>query len=456
MLINRLCFSAQIKGLSEVLISSDSVVRDETGEHLITPVLRGYGNKPMIPASTLKGALRAYNCDNASLRDLFGFAAADGTTKSAIGRLELDDACLVDTTRVTSIRRTAISRQTGAADHNRLFQQEAVQPGGVFSFEGRLFYKAGERDLAVRQLGVLLAPLWQENQALMLGHGVKTGAGRFVLYQQPKLTVWELDEFSGSWPGSGVSVDWPVDLENTHSCASSDAYVTFSLKLSSETPFAVVDGHNEIGEGPNLTMRKDGDIPVMPATSVYGVLRSRAAWLASCSRLKSNAERSDIDLDDRFLENKLGGAIKDLREDMASLTPMERVFGVSGFRGLLAIVNVKCTEKGVSQILQMVSIDRFTGGAREGALFSMESQMDTCWTVNLSFDRSRAKAVYKHSGMSDEECVEAMNCDLNLINELVQDLQNNGVMIGNSTSSGMGWFDVFSDSSILESGEFYG
>ena len=287
----------------------------------------------------------------------------------------------------------------------------------------------------------------------MVGLGGKLSNSGLVYYGELSCDAIIFDDDAGDWKDKQPNLsDEILTLLNECVCDFSQKDV-LSFKIKSNTPFVIVDPdrlpEQNADKNTNINipaLRDDEGLPVLPASSLYGVLRSRAAWLGELQRLRANkqASQSDDDVyipfDDKDLTHKLDGAVRQPRDEIKQLTSVERLFGVSGFRGLLNIGKFERSSQAEDTPLQMevvnVAIDRFTGGGIDGALFTAETSMNCAWEVSLTVDIDRATEVYSHCETGAEEQ------DSEILNILRDDIFKNGLMLGHASSRGLGWFDV--------------
>ena len=169
---------------------------------------RDAGGRPVIPGSTLKGALRAC-LDSKTADKLFGTAKDDGT--GSMGRVIFYAAELrPDSVNpgdlpaggdgVAIATHVAIDRAHGGAEDRKLFQLEIVPAGASFDFDA---VALGAPEEAGDDIRTALAPL---AAGLALGRGVGKGNGRLRLGGAGVRTVRRRLDCSGAAP---VAVDDP-------------------------------------------------------------------------------------------------------------------------------------------------------------------------------------------------------------------------------------------------------
>lgn len=342
--------------------------------------------------------------------------------------------------------RTAIDPGTGTASHNKLFFQEMIAPGA--RFQVRLVLEArrrrpGRKDKRQRStpdesdadfeervgrlrlwLAQTLACLGDESWSI--GKGQADGHG-LVRLRVTRSTAMTIDPDTGS-------------VEETRFTLSAKAPPApyqprrWTLGLTCEGPFMVADSsHEPTPEGAernNLPMddpgraqlraqRQAANRPLLPATSVMGALKARAAWL---EKLKAHSEgkpppASVID-------------IVRSRKDIERLTPLQRLFGVTGFRGLLSLRGLELQDARRWNV-SSVKLDRFSGAPFDQALFTSAVFVGVNATATLELGRRTAE---------DGDSVTPDDRDDALMTRLRDDLRENGLMLGHATNRGFGWF----------------
>lgn len=383
----------------------------------IATIARDHAGKPTLPATALKGALRkalTASLPPDEILALFGVIKEDGG--GAMGRFafyagKMEQAgrsqglpyaeYLTDTWLATHV---AISRRTGAADPMKLYTIELVPAGTVFEVCGVWF---GTLDDAKTGLATLLAPL-ATPEGLTIGAGGRTGLGAMKLSAGSlTLTRTAFDAATGmvrTEAAGGLAIKGGA-------VAPPDA----TLKLRCRGPFATVDPTPRRGDNRGNVihaLKRDDETPVLHAETVAGALRQRAAWLSAVNGWGG---------DDPFRK-------PDTWTDPAELTPVERLFGVGGWRGLLRISAPKDVTAKAADELTSISIDRFSGAVLDSTLFTHEVFVDVSCSVDLRLDRRPGVA------LADR--------DRDLLKLLVEDLHKDSLLLGHATNRGFGWFDV--------------
>jgi CRISPR/Cas system CSM-associated protein Csm3 (group 7 of RAMP superfamily) len=406
-------------------------------------IARDHDGRPIIPATALKGALRkaalaGYGRETAER--LFGavkYTSPDGTDETGqIGLVWLRFAPMTETplpgerpfwdaqARTIITTHVAIERRTGTAADKKLFCVERVPEGAGFELRGVYI---GTRADAESDLPLALGALAAEN-GLAIGADGKTGGGRIGFDNPPGRAMPALacrrryfDAASGEVRDEGP---FPIGMALPAAEANNGAAPRFRLTLSCRGPYLTIDPERPRGGNVIPAARRNSDppTPLLPASSLIGVLRTRAAWLAA-----TDATPDDDDPDGILVTG----------QDPRTLTRTQRLFGVAGWRGLVQVAKLDAENGSRAETLPSVVIDRFSGGTLDSALYMVEAFAGVRFTVTLRLDRRCWRDAA--TGVETEWPSDA---DSALFHRLLLDLQDEGVMLGHGTNRGFGWFDV--------------
>ncbi|HHB81554.1 MAG TPA: hypothetical protein ENK83_07415 [Aliiroseovarius sp.] len=382
----------------------------------VSPVVRDFSGKPMIPATSLKGVLRHALRSSAQDADgLLGSASDVAKQSGAVASLWLDHAVLeragADLANLSEsgseggvyqAKHVALDPATGTAADNKLFEREMVGAGAIFSFEAHYF---GD---GISALGPVFALL---EGGLQFGRGTTKGLGRMVLPRE-SLTVLRFVADDMGVLGAQDAPDLGVSLLGAMDQATvpgPQQHQSVTLRLTAEGPFLSVV---KIGRGRRNNemqpLERDGGPALFP-TSIAGALRSRARWLAGLDAARDGASPE--------------GDSPNTRRDRATLlsagTEVEQLFGVTGRRGKLTVREVHCTHPGTVVYFANNSIDRLTGAARDQALYGKRAYWQPEFKVTLDVEG-----------------------DHSLFDRLLDDLKTNGIELGHGATTGFGWFTV--------------
>jgi CRISPR/Cas system CSM-associated protein Csm3 (group 7 of RAMP superfamily) len=387
-------------------------------------VQRDHMQRPYLPASSLKGAIRQFAFDRlperkSDLLRLFGnidpklgdmrmgsltlFGAQCPEAAPASVELPFSGALKRSSAYVTA--RTAINGASGVADDHKLFHSEAVQAGTLFTLRALVLNE---------QPG---SPLWrlaEEVFELLARDGFSLGKSRAG--GDGRLRIRE---------GSLTSAEWRISAEGELKSLESKPLAaavsggpmpgveTFELVCTG--PFLIQDsgareGHdardparNKKGSAPQIqAQRSSGNQPLLPGSSVAGALRARAIWLWRKKMLRSG---QDIPLDDP--------------------EPVKRLFGMTGHMALLHIVQCAISEAEPIDITS-VRLDRFSGAPVDNALFTTRAFLGAKLTLGLI--------------LTSRPGFEPDDDDRKLFKLLCADINDHGLDLGAGSNKGFGWF----------------
>lgn len=429
------------RGKIDELRSGDERLRDKQETQDVLLVARDHDAAPYLPASGLKGALRA----NLAQRHgpefadtLFGsakrteqssggggedvFVETGGMAKAVLYRGVVtgeppDSAeglpfwCRERHTYVNT--QVALNRTRGTAEDKHLFKVELVPAETRFHVEG--CYLGSEED-ARRDLARLLAPLATTGPGLAIGGGQTQGRGRLRLADGDQIALkrkaYNAKTHSAIDDDELAALALPAgpDNESAH---------CWDLALHCPGPYLTADPGGAVRENNRLAaLSKDGGgSPILQGTSFMGALRGRTAWLAEIDEI--------ADGDDPFLK-------PDRWKTPRALTRCQRLFGVTGWRGLLELVSLQPARGAEPRKISLpgIALDRFSGAVLDGALFMTDAFTGGRFEVRLQ--------LHERDGL-DEALFAA---DLALIRAVLDDLESGELLLGHGTNRGFGWFDV--------------
>ncbi|MEM9733164.1 MAG: RAMP superfamily CRISPR-associated protein [Pseudomonadota bacterium] len=365
------------------------------------PVVRDGDDKPYLTGSTLKGALNAlaeqyFPDENTARAVLFGLISDQA--QGSMGRLlvyggALEQAPAVDQMPYADPSRphtfiaasTQIDDASGVAGDHLLFHQEQVPADARFVTRMVLLVpQDSEAHGLARRLFALVA-----RDGLSIGKATSAGNGQLHVGNAITVQHRKLDH-------TGSFTNWPVpDFINVE--APKSPLVSHAVYLHCDGPCIVRDASvTERQEGDNAQVKAQRmglASPLIPPSTIKGVLRSRLEWLLQCA-----------------------GHDKTLADT---------IFGTTDAAALVDVRNIAVSD-GEAMDITSVKLDSFTGGPVDGALFTMNCFLD----VSLSFDLT-----INRRGAVQEDVGKALEM-------LVAEIRQNGLMIGAATNRGFGWFQT--------------
>ena len=386
----------------------------------VAAIQRDHAGQPWIPGSTLKGAFAALARAQglAEAEALFGQIKTDDSGQ--MGALLLRGASLTGAGPTEGLpcaaggvyvaSRTAMDAGRGIAAPNKLFHAEAVAPGARFALRLRL---ETQGDIAALERAVLLLlGVFAGLEGVAIGKDQGSGQGRLQLLGQVSVTEWRArsGHLRPDKPRAVTPAAPPVVQGVTLRLVCDGPYLSRDPAWTADTRRA---RELEIGDKdlPHLRALRLKDAPVVTGQAVAGALRARASWLQAAALV---AEGKPVPPPTDHLAS-IAAACR--------LTPQERLFGVTGFRGVLTVGVGATTRKGRAGMTS-VKIDRFAGGGIDNALFSLDTDHGVGFDLTLTLD---ARATDK---------------DHRALKALLADLRANGLTLGHGTSRGFGWFRV--------------
>jgi CRISPR/Cas system CSM-associated protein Csm3 (group 7 of RAMP superfamily) len=319
----------------------------------------GPDGRPQLPGTSLAGALREWiraKRDDDVADDLFGrlLPPGDGEEVDArasriwvLGSRLLDDA--VPEYRAS----TKIDRFRGAAQAQTLRVEEVLPAGARFE----VFLRWD--DAAVGEIedfaGLLAA--WRP----LIGRGVSRGRGRCVVEEvrHGTLCLDQPQDLLRWLTGSGPELVRSVAARSVPVVGSAGDYALITVPVSIAGPWRIGSGE-KVPEGEPIPMLRVRGQFVVPGSGVKGVLRSRAEFILRSTEVTPAPCRTQ-QCGKCWTCDVFGHGGGDA---VSSATV--------GARALVRVADA-VVSGGVSIRRTHVAIDRFTGGALDGALYTMEA-----------------------------------------------------------------------------------
>ncbi|ETD79194.1 RAMP superfamily CRISPR-associated protein [Rhodobacter capsulatus] len=408
--LRRLDLSGRLVCLSPLHVGSGQVettTRQRDGEEEKSEIglfAMAEGDVPWLPPTALKGLMRRLDRggDKAMTDSLFGQIKDDDSGR--MGALLFRGSRMLKAGQAIGkgsrkgkegqssvLTRTAIDAGRGISERNKLFSREVVGEGAEFEFRLRLECRASAVAFEARVARTLeiLGHFSRAGEAC-LGADTKLGFGRLALKDdRVTLTPWTTEPTGALVEGKGT----------VRSLTAPAGAVTpdFSLTLRCDFPFLIADSHHERDKDkkePHLIPLRQGTKAVISASSVLGVLRSRAVWLAELAKMRGAPVAEGV---------------------------MLELFGSEKRKGRLSL-RLSEDAHGAPDRVTSVKIDRFTGAPIEQGLFEIEAETAT---FRLEF-----------------RLAEVSDAARDFLRKMVEDIRENGLDIGHATTRGYGWFRV--------------
>ena len=213
---------------------------------------------------------------------------------------------------------------------------------------------------------------------------------------------------------------------------------TFPINLVCDGPFLVNDSSWDsqlekqrpgvnAEDVPQLVGQKDGaGAPLVLADSVMGALRARARWLWALNLLEAGKDDQELDK----VDPSAFGVKREVRQpaDIAGLSAVEKLFGVSGFKGLLKLIDLRTVGEAEEIDLASVRLDRFSGAPIDNALFKTRA----FWGGGIQAQFALVNRGDAASPDDDDRKLAKLLFE--------QDIERNGLVLGHGGNKGFGWF----------------
>ena len=422
----------------------------------------------LLTGTSIAGALRNYlrECEkgfgqaeksNSICRKLFGYHEENDAQSCLIiddarsvdesGKPKLPTTELRDGVRIEGKTRTAYVDKHGKGSK---FDLELLEAGTIFRLRFELLISEDRNELVSAFATALQGFEKREGSE---GGEIHLGARKRRGYGECKVENWRVKFFDLKtreglidWLKNGAN-ELPKGTEQTISQAFLQALSASPIQDQREyfemkACFAL-DGSMLIRSGSRLenvddkgqpdtvhlrSKHKDkGKVPIVSGTSLAGVLRHRAVKICNTISANGNGEK--------FVEKIFGVDMKKLEERNRDNNTKNQPFA--------SRLEVKETfiENTNDLVQTRVKIDRFTGGAYEGALFDASPVFakDGREAVELSL-KLRSVRLIKDDGKpeTDEEKKSRTDAEIGLLLLLLKDLWTSDLAIGGESSIGRG------------------
>src|SRR5574344_20880 len=428
----------------------------------VTPLAVGSGDKdiitdarvakdvnglPYIPGTSLAGIIRHAVGENNSESHIWGFQKRNGGRGSQIiftnANIMDEDGTVTDGFAKKSgflnhfidlpIRQHAKLNEKGTAANTGKFDEEIVYKGTRFCFEIELMMTDGSLEADKADFNHILSELY--SKTFRIGGGTRSGFGEVKVISCKRRTLDLKDNndmqaylqkssslADSSFWASAETFKAPGKQEND--------WTTYRLELKPDGFFLFGSGYGDeevdmtpvkeayIDWSGDHAVFKDGNI-LIPASSVKGAIAHRVAYYYN---QKTNYWADLQETDD--YEKHVGKNNKAVK----ALFGTEDTDDPHVQRGHVMISDVIQKESGKStdKILNHVSIDRFTGGAIDGALFS--EKVSDCSNDNFALT-----IMVEKNAIEDKKVKESLESALD-------DICNGLLPLGGGVNRGNGVF----------------
>lgn len=323
-----------------------------------------------------------------------------------------------------------ITNRGVAADKGK-FDEEVIYKGTRFAFEIEMVAKSDERDEAEKLLNEVLRQLY--STTFRIGGGTRKGFGKVspIEIRKKSFDLRNSDEFEAylqhSSKLSGRRVDW--ESFEPGLCQTPNNAIQYELKLTPQDFFYFGSGlgDEDVDDTPmyediiswNTGKGLFKKVLLIPATSLKGALSHRVAFHYNLKKEKFADFLEEPEIEENCGENN---------------TAVQRLFGFQDEdkqrRGCVIFDDILSDVPKKEKILNHVKIDRFTGGAMDGALFSEKvtdgKGLSFATTITIVDDGQKKDKEYN-------DCISAFE-------DALKDIDNGTLPLGGGSGRGHGIF----------------
>ena len=383
--------SLNYRYLARIIIEAETPIVVKSGEkNILTDgvVLRDVNGMPYIPGTSIAGVMRhAWEDAKMDVEKIFGFQKKkdgegskviftearilDSEGKVVDGLQQMSDSLLLEYKNLPIRQHVRMTHKGVAADKGK-FDEEIVYAGTRFCFEMEMLGKESDSENFDKLLGIL------HNQTFRLGSGTRKGFGEIKL-----VSIWkkslniedaeDLDLYLSKSSNLEESCHWFGDEDKMECTANSNGWTKYELCLTPENFFLFGSGYGD--DEADMTPVKEKKVNwengigqlseysyLVPATSLKGAIAHRVAF--HYNRLQKKYA-------DLLSENERESCVGKNNEAVRLLFGSEgNEKGEGKLRGNVILSDLYLSDNVQDKLLNHVAIDRFTGGAIDGALFT--------------------------------------------------------------------------------------
>jgi len=381
----------------------------DSGDTIDMPLATNGKGQFYIPGTSLAGAIRAWEDGK---NESWGYAEQ---SKGHASFIIIDDAPAEEAPQAELWHGVGIDRKTGGAFEGVKFDRQVLPQGTRFSF--RLQREVPAEGDKLQMVRIQMQQLKQALEAgdIPLGGSITRGFGRLKLEKASAREIeWEsragILEWLRSGKGKEAAADWESTLKSI-SHASPIAPLTIAIHWQPRGPLmskAAQDGI-EADMLPFISRTHEGKFALtLPGSAIKGALRQQAERIIRTVLELEVKAGQHFDQVDVPLVKELFGSARGKDETVAGNTKSgggaRALLSVDSCYSQFALLDTEWRERGVKNNAwsgqdnklykaDHVAIDRWTGGASDGALFNtVEPDKSIEWEpIRLRYDLKRGK-----------------------------------------------------------------
>lgn len=350
--------------------------------------------KPTIPATAIAGVFRNY-LNVGEYSELFGYISKAGTNSPKDKAHESDirfyDAQLISDSFFTTVR-NSVKLEDKVGVKGAKFDIEAVETGIDFATVIELRNADGSENDILDTLNAIDAGF------LRIGSKTSRGYGRLKVVSLKK-AEFTLPDDRAEWLDFDLFNSGDKCYKETALPDSTDNFISIKMKLKQNGAISIrsytVKNADDISSADYIQLSLSDGTPVIPGTSWAGAFRNRFSQLSN----------------DTLAKELFGYADAEKLSQKKSLI----YFSESEIRG------------GEMKVITRNSIDRFTAGTKDGALYTEKACYNGSCDLEIFINKN---------GLKDAEKNIALIC------AVICDLDKGYLAVGGLTSVGRGMFTV--------------
>lgn len=438
-----------VKYIARVCIETESPLKIGSGEqglNIDQLVSTDFNDLPYMPATSITGVLRHALAGNPELDSLFGIENGSQIAISnakildengqVLDGIHLTKSKFLETIKQMSVRQHVRINHQGGADTENMgkYDEQVICKGVRFLFEIELTATRNEYELWGKLLEGLCSPFFR------IGGGTRKGFGKMKVVEISTVTyaLNQPQDLQDYLQHTAILNRQPNKKWQVKEVEKGDVehVIEYQLNLVPDDfmLFSSGDGNADVDMNPvtELCIRWNGNKAIIeeknlliPASSIKGAIAHRCA----------------------FYYNKIGKKYADNVEDIAAFTgeknkAVEQIFGcsanekenINGRRGNLILSDLFIKDYD-EEVLNHVSIDRFTGGNMDGALFNEKVSAIKSLELHITLETKN---------IQDPRAIESL--ELALI-----DIRNGMLPLGGGVMRGHGCFSgkLFKNNELL-------
>ena len=358
-----------------------------------SPIQKDWNGLPMILGTSIAGVLRKDFDGTAD--DVFG--KEDGSKVIFSNALLLDEnqkanegllltkSSFLELFDTLPIREHTAITDKGVANEHSKFDEEVVYKGARFKFSLEMLEDKSAFDKLISLL---------QSSSFRLGGGSTKGFGKFKVIEIKTRTLKSVKDLESYSSSLNSKLEESIVLEPTKS----QTHTLYSLKIEPDDFFMFGSGFgdNDADQTPVVEKlidyaKKDlsKNYILIPASSLKGAIAHRTTYHYNLNnKLYIGNEEAREVIDELF------GEAKNSKKE------------IDGSKGKLLFSDVYKLDKNETKVFDHVAIDRFTGGAIDGALFQEKTtaQKDE-WSIEILLEHGVDEAFVKAFEQSlDDVC----------------------------------------------------